>query len=213
MKKEFIIYLIFCTLSGTLWAQTTAKEIIEKSILQFQEAGGIQANFSAKTSLENNEGNKMTGKIYVQKERFKIENDQAISWFNGTTLWSYVIQNNEVNISEPEEEELVQLNPYYLLQKYNDYYNISVKKKVSLKKKWMYHLELSPITKEESSFKFIHLYIEIESFQPYCIQTYLSSGEITTIEISNYQIHQKYTPEFFSFQEEKYPDVEPIDLR
>jgi outer membrane lipoprotein-sorting protein len=212
MRKIYILLLLsFFTIRS--YSQEAAEDIIQQAIAHLNTSKGIKASYDATTKVNSNEENHSCGIIYIEKEKFKLESETTITWFNGTTLWSYVIHNNEVNISEPEEEELIQLNPYYLLHHYNDFYTVVLKGVKRYKNQETYLLHLTPLQKEENSFSMIQVYLNNKNFQPVCIKTIMTTGESTTIEIDHYQIKQKYKKHFFTFSHKKYSKVELIDLR
>ena len=59
-----------------------------------------------------------SGTIQLKGEKFVLKASEVITWFDGKTQWSYVVRNDEVNVSNPTQEELQQINPYTFLYMY-----------------------------------------------------------------------------------------------
>lgn len=58
------------------------------------------------------------GSIDMLSDKFVLQVPDMITWFDGTTQWTYLKSSEEVNISIPEKDELLQTNPCLLLQSY-----------------------------------------------------------------------------------------------
>ena len=59
----------------------------------------------------------------LKGNKFCLESGGIKTWFDGKTQWSYVEQNEEVNVSSPTPEEIQSVNPYALLTAYKKGFN------------------------------------------------------------------------------------------
>lgn len=93
MKKIFLIVLLLGTTLLQAVAQQDAKaeSILNKMAATYRQAGGISLTF----------GGTQRGKLLLKGNKFYLESGGIQTWFDGKTQWSYVAQNEEVNVSTP----------------------------------------------------------------------------------------------------------------
>ena len=107
--KTLIVMLL---LAVTAQAQT-AKEVLDKTAAVVSSKKGVTGHFNINSS--NGVGMKASGTIAVKGKKFHAVTPQATIWFDGKTMWTYLKQNDEVNISTPTSSQLATINPYNLL--------------------------------------------------------------------------------------------------
>ena len=198
--KRYIIFIL-SILPLFVYAQNSvkAKEILDKTAMTLQKGAGIHATFHGTQS----------GTIIMDGEKFHLDCDGIKTWFDGKTQWSYVEDNEEVNITEPTQDELMGINPYLLFKSYNKGYGYQYKGFNTLKGMKGHEIKLIP---EESGRPNITLVISDQYIPMYMI---LEQDKNHSFEfsVSSYQINQKYDKETFRFNQQKYPNAEIIDLR
>ena len=85
----------------------TAKEVLDKTAATVSNKGGAQASFTISGQSMN-----ASGTIAIKGKKFHATTAQATIWFDGKTQWTYMKNNDEVNISNPTESQLAAINPY-----------------------------------------------------------------------------------------------------
>lgn len=194
-----------CLCPSTIMAQALdASGILERMAEAFQKAGGIEADFSVRTS----EGTS-TGHISLLGEKFVLKSEGVITWFDGHTQWTYLLANEEVNISEPTPEELQSINPYALLSLYKHGYTPKLR---TSSKPSQYEVALLADDVHQDLLCII-LYINKVSFIPQCISMAQRGGETAVVTIQHFRTGQQFQPFFFTFDAQAFPDAEIIDLR
>ncbi len=58
------------------------------------------------------------GVIQLKGEKFMLKTSKRPLGLMEKTQWSYMVRNDEVNVSTPTQEELQQINPYTFLYMY-----------------------------------------------------------------------------------------------
>ena len=116
--KKYIFSVLIALLSLPVIAQqqqSQAKSILDKTAEAFRKAGGVKADFTVKVITDGLIEGVEHGTIQLKGEKFVLKTTDIVTWFDGKTQWSYVAKNDEVNVSNPTQEELQQINPYTFL--------------------------------------------------------------------------------------------------
>lgn len=211
MKKLFFILALFLT-TGSLQAQKQkeARRVLDATAGAFEKGGGIRADFRAESFVNGNLQGSTGGEMCILNDKFCLTTDEAITWFDGKTQWSYIKANDEVNISAPDAEELQTMNPYAFLRIYKKGFNYTMSEG-SLRGKPTYEVILTSENKKQP-IQEIRLDVEQKTYTPLCIRI-RDNQTWTRIVISNFKNRQKFGNDTFTFDSKTYPDAEVIDLR
>ena len=201
MKKiTFLLFILLAFLAVTDVKAQDAKKILDKSAAAFTKAGNVKIGFSA-----NVNGNNAGGTICISGNKFQLNTGDLIIWFDGKSMWNYVVVNDEVNVSHPSAKEVARMNPYSFLTLYKKGYDCSMGKSSST--------EYEVILKGQkgSAYNRITVRMSKKSYQP----TYIKTEAKSTMEIkvNSFASKQNFPASTFTFDKKKYPKVEVIDLR
>lgn len=198
----------------TLSAQkeSRAKEILDKTSNALSKDSGIEATFLLKNYRQHKLSGQTQGSISLKGNRFLLETPGSITWFNGKTQWTYIAENEEINISNPTEEELRSINPYSFIHLYKKGFTYKISEQKTYKGKNIYKIVLAPEDKKQAVSR-IELWIEQYRFQPVRIQVNSKEGEEMSVEILSYRSMQNIPDRNFTCDEKQYPHAEIIDLR
>ena len=186
-------------------AQNSARDILQRAAETFRRSGGVSASFAIRSS----EGNS-TGFIRLKGEKFVLEAGGMTTWFDGHTQWTYLPESDEVNISEPTDEELQTLNPYAWLSLYDRGYDVKL---LPAESAGQYKIEMVARSTEAQVSRVV-LWLERSALQPVKFALTLSgSVEPTVITVRDYRTRLAYTDALFVFDPREYPTAEVIDLR
>ena len=214
--RKYIFSVLIALLSLPVIAQqqqSQAKVILDKTAEAFRKAGGVKADFTVKAVANGLVEGAENGTIQLKGEKFVLKTSDIITWFDGKTQWSYVTKNDEVNVSNPTQEELQQINPYTFLYMYQKgfSYKLGTVKVYQGKAVWEVILTANDKKQELES---ITLYVTKSTYEPVYIQLQ-QRGQKTRNEITvtGYQTRLNYADSIFSFDKKQYPNAEIIDLR
>ena len=214
--KKYIFSVLIALLSLPVIAQqqqSQAKSILDKTAEAFRKAGGVKADFTVKVITDGLIEGVEHGTIQLKGEKFVFKTTDIVTWFDGKTQWSYVAKNDEVNVSNPTQEELQQINPYTFLYMYQKgfSYKLGTVKVYQGKAVWEVILTANDKKQELES---ITLYVTKSTYEPVYIQLQ-QRGQKTRNEITvtGYQTRLNYADSIFSFDKKQYPNAEIIDLR
>ena len=198
MKK--ICFLIMAALLSTATMAQTAKSVLDKAAAHITVKEGVKANFKMKGGIGN-----ATGTIYIKGKKFHANTAKATVWFDGKTMWTYVKDNEEVNVSNPTEAQLQAINPYNFINLYKNGYASTLN---STGNSYVVHLTS---TAKDQKIKELFVTIDKSSYQP--TQVKLLQGKNWTIfDITDLQ-KSKIADSQFRFNAKDFPKAEVIDLR
>ena len=198
MKK--ICFLIAATLISAATFAQTAKSVLDKAAANITVKSGVQAKFKMTGSMGNT-----SGTIAIKGRKFHATTPQAIVWFDGKTQWTYLKNNDEVNVTTPTESQLQAINPYNFINLYKNGYDATLN---SSGKDYVVHLTAS--TKDK---KIRELFITVNKSSNTPTQVKLLQGTKWTIfDISDLK-KQSVPDSQFRFNAKDFPQAEIIDLR
>lgn len=198
MKK--ICFLITMVLfSTTIFAQT-AKNVLDKAAANITVKSGVQANFKMTGSMGNT-----SGTIAVKGRKFHATTPQAIIWFDGKTQWTYMKNNDEVNVTNPTESQLQAINPYNFINLYRNGYDATLNKSG---KDYVVHLTASS---KDKKIREMFITINKNSYNPTQVKL-LQGSKWTIFDITDLK-KQNIPDTQFRFNAKDFPKAEVIDLR
>ena len=202
MSKRILLTAVVMMLCTVCMGQqaTKAKQILDKTAATLNVQGGASASFT----LSSEGIGSTSGTIAIKGNKFRAMTPEASTWYNGTTQWTYMKKTEEVNVSNPDERQQSQLNPYQFITLYKSGYRLSVK---DVTGGWEVHLKALSLGRSIQE-----MYITV-SKQYVPTKVRLREGKKwSTITISNFKAGQQ-SDDTFTFPSKDYPEAEIIDLR
>ena len=197
--------MLLCLALPVLAQQEGARDILRRAADTFLREGGVYVSFS----LRSSEG-LSSGTLRLKGEKFVLEAGGMTTWFDGHTQWTYLPSSDEVNISEPTDEELQTLNPYAWLYLYDREYDLQ---SVPAETSGQYKIEMSARSAGEQVERLV-LWLDKSGLHPVKFSLTLAGNvEPTLITVRDYRTRQPYTDAMFVFDPGEYPTAEVIDLR
>lgn len=194
-----LILMIILPLQAFAQKDARAREVLEGITAAYTKAEGTEILF----------GGTMEGTLALKGEMFVLDCAGIKSWFDGKTLWSYVKDSGEVNVSTPTPEEVQAINPYTMLGMYRNGFNYKFAGIKNRNGKNCKEVILTPET--EQDIKSITVGVNA-NMEPAYLSIDSRNGEKQDIEIKKYTV-RKLEGGFFRFNPKDYPGVEVIDLR
>jgi outer membrane lipoprotein-sorting protein len=207
--------VLFFITALCLWMQPAsaqnAADILAGAASVCKQPGGISASFAIHTrSPQQSESFK--GTIHIKGDRFALITPGMKTWYDGTTQWTYMEHTGEVNITEPEGDELRFTNPAILLDSYQKDFTAAGKgESTAGNGKAAFNIELAP--RKKTDVVKVELQIEKQSGLPARITVQSKNNTSLTIQISDVKTNANHPDSFFTFPKAEYPHAEIIDLR
>ena len=214
IKELCLLTLLFLFVVPTIGQAQTASSILDKAAATYDKSGGMTASFTSVTSRTSSSSvvDRTKGQIDMKGSKFVLKSSSLVIWYNGQTQWSYVAQNQEVNVSEPSGDELQMTNPTLLIRSYKTDFTAKLLGDVTASNgKTAYNILLVP--RKRGQIQKVELQIEKYSSLPVSA-TIVSKNDMTTvINISHLRTGANQPDSFFVFNKKEYPKAEIIDLR
>ncbi len=214
MKKIYyliVFVLSFITVAAHAQKDKRAGEILEAVSKKYKATPSFKAHFSyTMESPSSGINESYTGDIAVKGSKFHLNTGEQEIINNGTTVWTYLKESNEVNISdyEPEEDEITPTNIYTIYQKG---YKYNFVEEIKENGEVYEVVDLVPENKNSQVFK-VRVTVNKKDKS-------VKSWKIFEKNGNRYQFNvERFTPaevddEYFAFNKSKYKGVEVIDLR
>ena len=198
MKK--ICFLITVMLFSVATYAQTAKSVLDKAAATVTVKEGVKANFKMTAS-----NGTTSGTLLLKGRKFHATTPVATIWFDCKTQWTYLKNNDEVNVSNPTEAQLQAINPYNFINLYKKGYNATLNKSG---KDYVVHL-----TATDKSKKIQELFVSVNKTNYHPTQVKLLQGKKWTVfDISDLK-RQNIPDSLFQFNSKDFPNAEIIDLR
>jgi len=221
INRIFLIVLIAASISNITYAQldSKAKVILDRARQRYSDIDYFRIKFNyVLENKNNNTKDSFDGTIIIYGDKFYLKiKDQEI-YNNGTTVWTYIKESNEVNISnfEPDENEVTPNKIYSMYEKGFKYE--LMEENVYVINGYYDKIRLTPENKN-LSYHTVYVYIKrsnpnmsaIKKWQ--ILEKNSNVYTFTVNEMTKYPKEVTNDADFFNFQKSKYPGVEVVDLR
>jgi outer membrane lipoprotein-sorting protein len=204
ITRYIAIILLAIFGSTPVFAAETADQILDRTAKQISTAPSIKANYSLATT----DGGKASGTMTLCGDKFTMTSGDMSVWFDGKTQWTLIPANEEVNITEPTQQELQQVNPVLIIKAFRQGYTATMVRQndteavITLKAKQANaEIPLATVTISKSN------------YMPREISFKMSSGQRATIRIPSITTGKKLATNVFQYPKSKYPNIEIVDLR
>ena len=208
----FIILLMFLVNLG--WAQQDQKAltILDAMSEKYQNIDAFQAKLTYKLENPTEKLNEtFRGEITVMGDKYRLKIGEQEIINNGSTIWTYLREVNEVNIDNyyPEDDPMAPAKIYTI---YRDGYKYSFVDEKKQKGKIVEIIDLEPDNKDEPFFK-IRLTIDKADKTLVNYKVFDKNGNRYLWTVSDFDPTLQLTASYFEFNPSEYKDVEIIDLR
>ena len=215
MNKVYLLASLFIVsiISNAQNSDPAAKAILDGVSAKFKTFTSVQADFSYK--VENAAGKALstkTGKIIMKGTKYKVNFSGQEIFCNGTTLWTYDKSGNEVTVSNLDASSGM-ITPQKLFTNFydNDFrYVLNGEKKVG--SKTVQEIELTP---KDKSKPFHKVYVQVDKAAKtiYSTKVLENAGNRYHYNVTTMKTNAALAYAMFTFDKNKYPGVEVVDLR
>lgn len=214
MKTLFTLITFITVLIGSnAQSEEKAKEILDQVSAQTKSYPSIVADFSF--SMENKQENiseMYDGSIILKGNKYKVSLMDVDTYYDGETLYTHMIDAEEVNITEPDPEDEETLNPATIFNIYQEGYKLNYVGDGMAEGKPCHEIDLYPENRDKP-FSRIKLLIFKDDLKLYSFRQVGKDGNHYTVIIKNMVTNKQIDDKKFVFDTAAHPNVDVIDMR
>ena len=211
--KKTTLFLLSLVLAFGAMAQDKSKEILDKVCAQTQSYHNIEIAFTYK--MENkakkiSESKSGVASMKGDKYWLDFSGQQIIS--DGKTVWTFIKDNNEVQINNNDPSDDQSLNPVKLLTSYNKSFSPKFIKEETRGPVIYQIIDLTPL-KARSYHK---MRLEIDKAKKQIVNSIVydkNGSTVYTYSVTKFITNKTIPDSKFVFMAKDHPGVEVIDLR
>lgn len=214
--KNTLSLLLFAGLlaSSSAHAQQDPKagKILDQMSAKYQALKAFQASFTQ--TLENPSAKvkqNLSGDITVSGQKFRLKTSGQEVINNGTTTWTYLKNENEVNISE-SDPDTQELSPSQIYSMYKKGYKYTYVEQVKDGGELCDIIELTPEDRQNDVFK-VRLTVRQNDKAIKNWRMFKKNGNRYTFIIKKFQANPPVSASTFAFDKSQYKGVKVVDLR
>lgn len=223
MKKILRIIFTISLFITTFLSQDISAQV-NNSVVDNSDAKAILSKFSQKMQLYKTMKFKFTysmvdqshgindsksGTIYIKDDKYRLYIADQIVICDGATIWTYIKEANEVQITEVDPYD--NNTPNKMLTSYDENYTPKLIKEENKNEKLCFVLDLTP--KEAQSFYKVRIYIAKTDYTIQSSTIFDKNGTTYSYNIVEFIPNVRIHSSRFTFNFEKHPDVTVIDMR
>lgn len=148
------------------------------------------------------------GSLTQCRECFRMHTPQMSAWYDGRTLWTYNDAARETSVTEPTADELMEINPFDILNNYQKRFTT----RVAHRSPASTTVEFTPKAKG-SAIKSASMTLSNSTKMPQAIDLTFSNGSRMRIAVTSVSEDKGSAKSAFTYPSGRYPNVEIIDLR
>lgn len=183
-------------------ANPSASSQLEKCADAFKKAASLKIDFTLGSGEQQ-----VNMIMVVSGSKFTLDGGGMKLWYDGKTQWTYLTDYRELNINEPTSEELLEINPFTIVNNWQKHYTarrLEDKKPV---------IELVPRKGTATNIRKAVVTFDTKTDLPSKLVITLSDGRTMTAVVTNISTGTAMKATDFVYDKVKYPASEVIDLR
>jgi outer membrane lipoprotein-sorting protein len=207
-----ILFLLFFAVTINAQKDPKAKEILDDVSATTKSFSTIRVKFL--NILENRQENlvdTISGYAFLKGSKYKLILPGHEIFSDGATVWTYMKDAEEINITEPDEESV--MNPANIFTIYEKGFKYRFIQETSFKGKNIYEIDLYPEKPKKEKYTRITIKIDKSKKQILSIKSFGRDGINNEIEVVEFKPDVTINDKIFIYEESRYKGVEVIDMR
>jgi len=204
--KNIIACLLLLFVAQAVSAQNNAETLVRVMVDQMKSHKNMEMAFTYQISPDGkNYSDAQEGHAWLQGNAYKIEMAEQQSISDGTTIWTYLVDDEEVMVSDAFEGE--DNTPLKLLTSLDKNYVASL---TNIDAQGNATVELA---NPKGQYKRVTLRINAMKSELKSADIYLEDGTKVAVTVKEMKYDQNLDDIFFTFDTKNHPNVEVIDMR
>ena len=216
MKKLFLSIMAIAVLFS-VYAQKDeeARKILDKVSATTKSYSTIRIKFKY---IMDNRVEKMKdttqGTIYLKGNKFKLFFKGNEIFSDGTTVWTHMLDADEITITNIDSDDDESLNPANILTIYEKGFKYRYMGEIKDGGKSYYQIDLYPEHPKDKSYSIVKLKIDKSNYHLSSVKMVGKDGIDYILDLVEFKPNVKVVDSMFTFDPSKYPsDIEINDMR
>jgi len=213
MRKTILLsLLVLLNLISFAQKDVEAEKILVKVSETYKSYNSFRIKFNL--TIENVEeqiNETSVGVADINGVKYKVDIMGAETYFDGKTRYTFLKDSEEVNISEPEDDDSELANPAKVFDLYKNGFDYSLVK--VYKRSGIDVAEIVLIPKEERDYSKVILIIDNKTFNVVSFTSVGKDGNNLVLKMSKLETNQNFDDSHFVFDIKANPNVEVVDMR
>ena len=207
MKTKSIIACLFLMLATqVVSAQNEGERIIRAMVEKMKSHKNVEMVFNFSINPNDNDlGETEKSHAWLQGEAYKIEMAEQQTISDGKTIWSYLIEDEEVIVSNASEGS--DNTPLKVLTTLDESYAATLS---SINSQGIASIELA---NPNGQYKRVMLKVNTKKYELNHADIFMEDGSKIIIDVEEMKYDQTLDDKFFTFDAKKHPNVDVIDMR
>lgn len=215
MRTQLLLILSFLFLGTTANAQDDpkSKAILDKLMSQAKGWTTFEADFTSRLqSKRDNLDVKQEGTMKVKGNKFRLQLDNNTIINDGTTMYTYSKESNEVTLSDPSEMDQ-ELDPSKLFTQYEKGFKSQFVEDATVDGTAVQVVKLFPLDAASKAYHTVVLTVDKAKVEPRKIEVLYKDGNVVTYTLTRFVPNSTLADDLFVFDKAKHPGVEVNDMR
>ncbi len=216
MKKTvfLIVALLVANLSANAQDDAKGKAIVDKLMAAAKTWTSFEADFSSRLqSTKDKLDVKQEGNMKVKGKKFRLQLDKNTVINDGTTMYTYSKETNEVTLNDPAEMDQ-ELDPTKIFTQYEKGFKVQfVEEKTDAAGTVVQVVKLFPTDAGKKPYHTVVLTVDKAKNEPKSVQVLYKDGNVVTYTLKKFTANAVLADALFTFDKAKYPGVEVNDMR
>ena len=203
--RKIIVGLVLLLATQAVSAQNNAEAILRLMVNQMKSHKNVEMAYKYQVSAEGQDSDVQQGKAWLQGEAYKVEMVEQQIVSDGKTIWTYLIDDDEVMVSNASEGQ--DNTPLKLLTSLDESYVATL---TGIDAKGNATIELA---NPKGQYRRVTLRANATKLAINSMDVYLEDGTKLLITVDEMKFDQNLDDKFFTFDTKKHPKVDVIDMR
>jgi outer membrane lipoprotein-sorting protein len=188
LRINTLFFFIGMTVSVMGQTSLEAKKLLESASQQMESYDNIAFDFSYVLNNRMEQINQEnSGQVTVADKKYKLNFLDAIQLFDGVALYTIVPENEEITITQADQEEDFGINPNELLRFYKEGYDYHWDISQRVKGKNIQFIKLIP-TQDDGDLRSLLIGIDTQKNHIYKLIEVGDNGTVTTLTINEMEV-------------------------
>jgi outer membrane lipoprotein carrier protein len=213
---SFFLFLLSCV-SVDAQQDPQAKKVLDQFARKSKSYKTVQIIYTLTVDDRKDKHKSATkGNLVMKGQNFKLETSEYVVFSDGKSVWNYLKQSNEVNVSKAsngkKDEDIFLSNPAKLFSIYKSDYKYQFIVKENVKGKQCFIIDLFPVDIRRSYAR-IRMVINSVNYELVTAVAFGKSGVIYEFNVDKLSANTAINDNDLKFNKAKFPGVEVNDMR